>query len=127
MYKQNKFLEARDHFDRSVKNISSNDKLLEQALFNHGNSCMQLEEFESAIKSYRKALELNEEIDVIKKNLELAKKLLEQKKQKEKEQKKEQDKEDKKDKKDKQNDKNDDQKKIRRKIKIKNLSFGFIS
>ena len=88
LYKQNKFAEAKNHFDRAVKNSSKNKALLERSLFNLGNSYVQLAEYGQAIESYEKALELNPENERTQKNLELARQMLEEQKRKEEEQKK---------------------------------------
>lgn len=57
-----------------------------EALYNAGNAMVQTGEFEEAIRTYEDSLKLNPNDKETKDNLELAKKLLEQKKQQEKEQ-----------------------------------------
>lgn len=88
LYKQKKFIEAKNHFERSVKKSCEKSLLQEQSLFNLGNSFMQLAEYQSAIDVYEKALEIHADNERTQKNLELARSLLEEQKRKEEEQKK---------------------------------------
>lgn len=94
LYKQSKFVEAKHHFERSVKNALESKAFLERSLFNLGNSCMQLAQYQAAIDVYEEVLGLNSDNDRAQKNLELARMLLEEQKRKEEEQKKEESKKD---------------------------------
>lgn len=111
LYKQKKFDQARDAFERSIKHAGDDMRLLEQSLFNQGNSHMQMSEYQRAIDAYQKALDINPDNERTQKNLQIARDLLEEQKRKEQEQKnqdkdkKEQDK-----KKDKEEQKKDQQK-----------------
>ncbi len=77
LYKENKFKEAIDTYN-SIK-TSSND-LEFKRLHNLGNAYAKNSDFQNAVNSYEKALELKNDIKT-KENLELVKKLLENKKE----------------------------------------------
>lgn len=86
LYKQNKFEDAKSYFDRSVHATDVDHELKEQACFNQGNSHMQLQQYQDAIDAYEKVLEFNSDNERARKNLEIAKRLLEEQKQKQQEQ-----------------------------------------
>ena len=110
-YKDKKYEQALSTYNK----VSSKDPNLEyKKLFNTGNSHFQLKKYEEALKAYEKAEKINSDVD-LEHNIELSKKMIQQKKEQDKKdnkQKKDDDKKDNKDKgKDKQDKKNQDDKK----------------
>ncbi len=104
-YKDKKYEQALSTYNKVT---SKNPNLEYKKLFNSGNSHFQLKKYEEALKSFEKASKINTESD-LENNIELTKKMIEQKKKeqekKDNKQKKDDDKKKDKDKKD------DDQKK----------------
>jgi len=88
-YRKGNFKEAQQAFADAVKTETEPVKKA-GALYNLGNSFVQDEHYEEAIKSYESALNLTPADQEIKDNLAYAKKLLEQQKQQKKEQQKNQ-------------------------------------
>jgi len=87
-YRLKDFQEATRHFLKA-----SNDgkgPLKQKSLYNLGNAYFKSDQFKEAVESYQKALELAPEDRMAEKNLEWAKKMLEQQKQPQKQQEKKQ-------------------------------------
>lgn len=78
-YKKKNFAEAKNYFERVVNSKMVEPEKKEQAYFNLANSLVQLNDLENAIKSYEKVLQINQDNKRAKKNIEILKKLLEQK------------------------------------------------
>jgi Ca-activated chloride channel homolog len=106
IFNQQKYDEAIKQYDKAVESLKDN-RLKANSLYNKGNAHFWKKEYDKAVNSYKEALRLNPQDEDTKKNLSLAKKMLqEQQKQQEK------DKQDKqnenKDKKDNKDQKQDD-------------------
>ncbi len=71
LYKQGKYSDAKQAFLRTIDHAKVGSKLAEQAHFNLGNCCYQLEEWEQAIDAYRQVLKLNPDNEQACHNLEL--------------------------------------------------------
>ncbi len=96
-YEQEKFSAAQAYFNSAAQ--ADNDmQLKETALFNRGNSEVKLERLEDAIKSYEAVLKINPKNERAAHNLDLVKKMLEQKKQQEQKKKQEEQEKEKKEK-----------------------------
>jgi len=78
-YRLGNFEQASENFSHAFS-LAGNNKEKAQALYNSGNSLVQLEKYEDAIKIYKQTLELNPDDEELKSNLEYAKKLLKQQK-----------------------------------------------
>ncbi len=82
-YRLGKYSDAKSAFLDAVEK-SKDAPSKARALYNTGNSLVQLEQLEDAIKSYEQSLELVPDDEEVKENLAYAKRLLEQQKQEEK-------------------------------------------
>ena len=80
-FKQKNFPQALNCFSRSIEHCASNNFLKEQALFNKGNTLVELNELEKATHAYQDVLSLNLKNENARHNLEIVKKLLETQKQ----------------------------------------------
>ncbi len=83
-YKVKKFEIAQAHFDSAIHCPTISDKVKEKSLFNGGNCCVDQKKLEDAIGYYEKTLALNSHNLNAQHNLDMVKKMLEQKKQKDK-------------------------------------------
>lgn len=72
LYKQQKYSDAKKAFLRAIDHARKTSKLAEQAYFNMGNSCYQLEEWHQAVDAYEQALKINEKNEQSRHNLQLA-------------------------------------------------------
>lgn len=83
-FKNKEYAQAAAYFKDATKMKNCSDLLKEQAFFNLGNACVELNELNDAVVHYEKVLELNEDNEYAKHNLDIVKKMLEeQKKQQE--------------------------------------------
>ena len=112
-FKNKEYEQAGAYFNSAAAAEACPPQLAEQALFNLGNSCVELKQLNDAIIHYQKVLELNEKNEYARHNLEVVKKMLddqEQQKQNQDDQKdQDQNKDDKKDQKDQQKNKDQNQ------------------
>lgn len=95
LYQQKKFPEAIKELEKSIS--STNLALNQKIYFNRGNSFFQLGQYQPAVESYKKALELDSRDREAKHNLELALKKLQENPQQQKQNSKSQDQNQKKD------------------------------
>ncbi len=72
LYRQKKYSDAQQAFARTVEHVKSSSKLVEQAAFNLGNSCYQLEQWQDAVTAYQQVLKINEHNEPARHNLQLA-------------------------------------------------------
>jgi Ca-activated chloride channel family protein len=72
LYRQKKYSDAKESFNRAIKHTEKSSRLAEQAYFNIGNSCYQLEQWQDAITAYKQVLEINEDNEPVRHNLQLA-------------------------------------------------------
>ncbi len=90
LYKQQKYSDAKQAFTRAVDHARKSSKLAEQAYFNIGNSCYQLEQWYDAVHAYEQVLEMNEDNESAYHNLQLALYKLKEQQMKDQQQKKQQ-------------------------------------
>lgn len=69
LYQVREFQEARKEFEQAIK-LADNDDLRSKALYNYGNTQYRLGNFDQAIDSYQKSLEINPDDEDAKYNLE---------------------------------------------------------
>ncbi|MCX5923457.1 MAG: hypothetical protein NTU89_02720 [Candidatus Dependentiae bacterium] len=79
--KQMKHDTALNYFTRAAKHAQKNSQLQEQAFFNQGNTLVGLNKLQESLKSYQQVLAINQKNDRAKQNIEVVKKMLEQKKE----------------------------------------------
>lgn len=91
-YKLGEFAQANAYFSAAAQSEKAPDALRELAYFNAGNACVALEQLEQAIKEYEAALTISPDNERTRHNLELVKKMLEQKKQEQEKKKKQEEK-----------------------------------
>ena len=72
LYKQKKYIDAKQSFLRTIENAEATSKLVEQAYFNVGNCCYQMEEWQQAIDAYERVIKINENNQQAHHNLGLA-------------------------------------------------------
>lgn len=72
LYRQKKYHDAQQAFLRTVKHAPQTSKLTQQAYFNLGNSCYQLEEWQQAVDAYQQVLNMHAGHKQAQHNLELA-------------------------------------------------------
>ncbi len=112
-YKLKKYKKAIEYYNK----VATSDKELEfRKLHNLGNSYFQLQNYKKAIEMYEKALRIREDKDT-RFNLELAKKMLQQKKQQKKQQRQKKDKQKQQQKEQKQKNRQNSQKKAQKQQK----------
>ena len=75
-YREGVYDQARASFTRSA-NLAQDETLKESALYNLGNACFKLADYEAAVEAYEAALKIWPEDEDAKHNLELAKEQLE--------------------------------------------------
>lgn len=115
-YRQENYTSATEYYQR-VAEQAEDPTLKAQALHNLGNTQLQAQKFEEAVKSYKNALRLNPQDDDTRYNLAYAQRLLKQQQQQEQKQDQQQDQQDKEDQQDQKEqdqqkqDKKDDQEK----------------
>lgn len=80
-YKNKEYQQAHAYFTSAAQAEHCSASLQEQALFNGGNASVQLNELNDAIVQYERVLELNEENEYAKHNLEQVKKMLDEQQQ----------------------------------------------
>lgn len=84
LYHQNKFDEARAHYDRVIQNLDSDEISKAEAYHNIGKSYLDQNEFEKAMNNFKEALKLDPHNDQTRYNYALAKKRLEEESEKDK-------------------------------------------
>ncbi|MDP3788386.1 MAG: tetratricopeptide repeat protein [Candidatus Chromulinivorax sp.] len=72
LYRQKKYSDAKQAFTRAVEHAKKSSKLAEQALFNCGNSYYQLKQWQDAVTAYQNVLQINQDNESARHNLELA-------------------------------------------------------
>jgi Ca-activated chloride channel family protein len=100
-----------DSYIANIQNDKNANNLKADALYNKANAQIFMPDVEASIKTYEQALSLNPNHTLAKHNLEIAKKILEQKKKQEEQQKQQQEKNNKNNKNKKDKNKNSDDKK----------------
>lgn len=85
LYHQDKFDEARAHYDRVIQNVQSTELDKAKAYHNIGKSYFDQNEFEKAVNYFKESLKLNPTDDDTRYNYALAKKRLEQQEKEENE------------------------------------------
>ena len=92
LYKQQKYNDAKQSFTRAIDHARKSSKLVEQAYFNSGNCCYQLEQWQEAVDAYKQVLQINEDNQSAQHNLQLALYKLKEEQMKDQQQDKQQDK-----------------------------------
>jgi len=72
LYKQQKYNDAKQSFTRAIDHARKSSKLVEQAYFNTGNCCYQLEQWQDAVDAYEQVLQIDEDNQSAQHNLQLA-------------------------------------------------------
>jgi Ca-activated chloride channel family protein len=90
-YKQTKFDDAHQAFNKAILHAQPHGKIQEQAYFNRGNCCVQENKLEDAIKDYKKTLEINPQNEQAAHNLKIVEQMLKQKNKENNQNKKNQD------------------------------------
>lgn len=72
LYRQKKYSDAKQSFNRAIEHARKSSRLAEQAYFNVGNSCFQLEQWQDAIDAYEHVLQIDEDNESAQHNLQLA-------------------------------------------------------
>ncbi len=85
-FKNKEYAQAAAYFKDAAKLDNCSVHLKEQALFNLANACVELNELSDAVVHYEHVLELNDQNEYAKHNLEVVKKMLEDQKSQEKDQ-----------------------------------------
>ena len=85
-YKQKKFEDAHQSFNRAVLHATPNSSMHEQALFNRANCLVQKNKLQDAVKDYKKVLQINPENVPAKTNLAIVEKMLKEPEKKDQQQ-----------------------------------------
>ena len=124
--KNKEFEQAAAYFKSASSVDECSEKLKEQSLFNLGNACVELNQLSDAVVHYERVLELNDQNEHAKHNLQIVKKMLEEQKKQEQNEQNKDNKEKKQDQKedssDKAQDEKDQQKNQKNDLKISNQS-----